>query len=114
MTTESWCHKRGADPLQATSVLVCDFLLYLFKERQISTIIDKVLQKVLKERPQQLLLIAPELKEAPWFPLLQQLLLVKSLPLPVQVGDLRQPHWHHLHQQPALFNLHLWCVSFPP
>ena len=34
---ESWCQKRGADPLQATSVLVCDFLLYLFKERQIST-----------------------------------------------------------------------------
>ena len=34
---ESWCRKRDADPLQATSVLVCDFLLYLFKERQIST-----------------------------------------------------------------------------
>ena len=33
---ESWCHKRGADPLQATSVLVCDFLLYLFKDRNIS------------------------------------------------------------------------------
>ena len=79
-----------------------------------TTIIDKVLQKVLKERPQQLLLVAPELIEAPWFPLLQQLPLVKSVPLPVQVGDLLQPHWRHHHQQPALFNLHLWCISFPP
>ena len=79
-----------------------------------TTIVDKVLQKILKERPQQLLLVVPELIEATWFPLLQQLPCVTSSRLPVQPGDLRQPHWQYHHPHPELFNLHLWCVSFPP
>ena len=32
---ESWCVERGHNPLAATSVLNCDFFLYLFKDRQI-------------------------------------------------------------------------------
>ena len=32
---ESWCIERGHNPLNATSVLICDFFLYLFKDRQI-------------------------------------------------------------------------------
>ena len=32
---ESWCKSRDFDPLTATSVLVADFLVYLFKERKI-------------------------------------------------------------------------------
>ena len=79
-----------------------------------TTIVDRVLQKVLKERPAQLLLVLPDLIEASWYPLLQQLPRTKSVRLPVQVGDLRQPHWNHTHQNPAMFKLYLWCVNFPP
>lgn len=32
---EGWCDERGVDPTRATSVLVCEFLLYLFNERKI-------------------------------------------------------------------------------
>ena len=32
---ESWCKDRGHVALQATSVLVCDFFMYLFTERRI-------------------------------------------------------------------------------
>ena len=32
---ESWCLDRGLDPVAATSVVICDFFLYLFKERKI-------------------------------------------------------------------------------
>ena len=32
---EGWCLKRGIDPLQATSVCICDFFLYLFNDRKL-------------------------------------------------------------------------------
>ena len=32
---ESWCIERNQDPLAATSVLVCDFFLYLFNDRKL-------------------------------------------------------------------------------
>ena len=32
---ESWCRKRDVDPLKATSVLVCEFLMYLFNDRKL-------------------------------------------------------------------------------
>ena len=32
---EAWCVQRCIDPLQATSVCICDFFLYLFNERKV-------------------------------------------------------------------------------
>ena len=87
-----------------------DAVLYAFPP---TTIMDRVLHKVVRERPTRLLLIAPKLLEAPWFPLLQQLPCAMSSPLPLQIGDLLQPHWNHAHLSPRLFNLHLWCINFP-
>ena len=79
-----------------------------------TTIMDRVLQKIIRERPQHLLLVAPLLLDAQWFPLLQQLPCEMSVPLELRLGDLRQPHWDHWHPNPSLFNLHLWCISFRP
>ena len=78
-----------------------------------TTIMNKVLLKVAKEKPSKLLLIAPDIIEAQWFPLLQQMPHAKRLTLPVLFGDLRQPHWDHWHPDPALFKLTLWCINFP-
>ena len=86
-------------------------VLYAFPP---TTIMDRVLHKIVRERPTFLLLIAPRLLEAPWYPLLQQLPCVKTFLLPLQIGDLVQPHWNHAHLSPRLFNLHLWCINFPP
>ena len=79
-----------------------------------TTILDRVLHKIIQSRPQQLLLVAPRLLEAPWYPLLQQLPCRLMIPIPLQMGDLRQPHWDHHHHNPALFQLHLWAIAFPP
>ena len=86
-------------------------VLYAFPP---TTIMDRVQHKIVRERPTFLLLIAPRLLEAPWYPLLQQLPCVKTFLLPLQIGDLVQPHWNHAHLSPRLFNLHLWCINFPP
>ena len=88
-----------------------DAILYAFPP---TTIMDRALHKIIKERPHHLLLIAPRLLEAPWYPLLQQLPCSKSIALPLQIGDLLQPHWNHAHLSPRLFNLHLWCIRFQP
>ena len=99
----------------AVNALICqwpiDRVLYAFPP---TTILDRVLQKILKVRPRFLLLIAPMLLDAQWYPLLQQLPCQMSCKLDLQFGDLQQPHWSHWHNQPMLFNLHLWCISFKP
>ena len=86
-----------------------DHVIYAFPP---TTIIDKVLHKILIAKPSRLLLVAPMLLEAPWYPVLQQLPCVLRCPLPLKSGDLVQPHWSHSHQNPDLFQLHLWCISF--
>ena len=99
----------------AVNALICqwpvDRVLYAFPP---TTILDRVLQKILKVRPRFLLLIAPMLLDAQWYPLLQQLPCEMSIKLDLLHGDLQQPHWTHWHDQPMLFNLHLWCISFKP
>ena len=57
-----------------------------------TTILDRVLQKILLVRPRFLLLVAPRLLEAPRFPLLQQLPCVHQVEIPLKPGDLRQPY----------------------
>ena len=87
-----------------------DIPIYAFPP---TTIMDRVLSKITLERPRALMLVAPYLLEAVWFPRLQLLPSVRSAPLNLQVGDLRQPHWNHVHPDPGLFKLHLWFISFP-
>ena len=77
-----------------------------------TTIMDRVLTKIAAERPAALCLIAPRLLEATWFPRLQLLPIVKSVPADLAPGDLVQPHWRHAHANPSLFNLFLWFISF--
>ena len=85
-------------------------VLYAFPP---TTLMHKVLLKILKARPPRLLLVAPRLLEAQWYPLLQQLPCQLQTTLDLQPGDLLQPHWDHAHPNPALFNLQLWCIGFP-
>ena len=64
-------------------------VLYAFPP---TTILDRVLKKILASRPSKLLLVAPKLLEAPWFPILQQMPCTSSWRLNLQPGDLMQPH----------------------
>ncbi len=84
-------------------------VLYAFPP---STIMDKVLLKITEERCQRLLLVAPKLVEARWFPTLMGLPIISQTKLQLVAGDLVQPHWQHGHQRPMLFNLHLYCINF--
>lgn len=79
-----------------------------------TAIMEKVIEKLQLERPQRLLLVAPMLLEAPWFPQLMQTPHASPVLIPFQVGDLVQPHWSYAHPNPALFNLHLWRVGYDP
>jgi len=78
-----------------------------------TTLMERVLQKIRLEQPKHLLLVAPRLLEAPWYPLLAHLPQLPPIPIPLQVLQLLQPHWHYLHPNPALFNLCLWFIHYP-
>ena len=74
------------------------------------TILDRVVVKILQERPRTLLLVAPQFPYATWFPSLR-LVAEKVIPFPVSVLGLSQPHWNHLHSDPNSLCLALWCIS---
>ena len=85
-------------------------VLYAFPP---TSLIAKVLQKIRLEQPPYLLLVAPNLLEAPWYPTLAHLPQLQMIPIPLQILELTQPHWEHTHPNPALFNLCLWLIHFP-
>ena len=85
-------------------------VLYAFPP---TTIIDRVLHKIVRERLTFLLLIAPRLLEAPWYPLLQQLLAQRRFCFPFRSG-VYSSFTGTTRICFRVFNLHLWCIhQFP-
>ena len=83
----------------AVDALVCtwpDWVLYAFPP---TTILDRVLLKLLQERPRRLLLVAPLRPLAPWYPQLRALSLWVRL-IPRHVLGLHQPHFSPCHEGP--------------
>ena len=77
-----------------------------------STLLQLVCVKILQDRPQTLLLIAPQTPTASWFPTLK-LYSVNILPIPLDRLTLIQPHWNHCHPSPGLLSLALFLIHFP-
>ena len=84
-------------------------VLYAFPP---TTIIDRVLHKIVRERPT-CLLIAPRLLEAPWYLLLQQLLAQRRFCFPFR-SEVYTSFTGTTRICFRVFNLHLWCINFPP
>jgi len=87
-----------------------DQVLYAFPP---AVILDKVVARLLVEKQRRVLLVAPWLPSAPWFPSLNSMLTQEPLQLPTPWNMLRQPHWDHLHPTPMKMKLHLWSVKTP-
>ena len=96
----------------AVDALVCtwpDWVLYAFPP---FSIIDRVLLKILQERPPRLLLVAPYRPLAPWLPQLRALSLwVRAIP--PAILSLHQPHFAHEMADPTPLSLALWAIRCP-
>ena len=75
-----------------------------------TTILSRVVTKILQEKPKRLLLIAPWWPAKSWFPTLQLNAAVVRL-IPESLLRLQQPHFHHFMPSPQLLSLALWCIS---
>ena len=96
----------------AVDALVCEWpaeVLYAFPP---FTILDRVLLKILVERPQRLLLVAPFRPLAAWFPRLRASALSVTL-IPEPMLTLLQPHFDHACPHPTQLSLALWCIRCP-
>ena len=85
-------------------------VLYAFPP---GTILDRVTAKLLITPRARVLLVAPFLTNATWFPSLRNMSLKEPTPLPTWPGMLQQPHWTHSHPDPKTMRLHLWLVKTP-
>ena len=83
-------------------------ILYAFPP---AVILDKVVARLLTEKSRRVLLVAPWLPNAPWFPSLLRLAISEPCPLPTPRDMLRQPHWLHFHPTPETMRLHLWLIK---
>ena len=81
-------------------------ILYAFPP---TTILDKVLIKMLQERPKRLLLIAPYQPTATWFAALQSVAIKAT---PVANPSLHQPISKIAHKTPHALSLALWQITF--
>ena len=95
------------DKAVGVDALVCrwpDEVCYAFPP---TTIMDRMIVKMLQEKPRKLLLVAPYWPTTSWFPVLQQWCLKRE---GIPEVSLIQPHWNHLHPNPELLSLALWHI----
>ena len=102
------CPDKEALAIDALSAPWPKEVLYAFPP---PTILDRVLIKIHQERPQRLLLVAPLLTVASWYPTLRAHARWVQLFL-LEVLSLHQPHWPHRHPQPGLLSLAVWCITW--
>ena len=75
------------------------------------SLISRVLAKVWQSRGLELTLVAPFWPQHPWFPDLLELLVAVPFSLPRRRDLLRQPHFHHYHQNLPVLQLTVWRIS---
>ena len=85
-------------------------VLYAFPP---ATIMAQVVEKMQQEAGARVLLLAPLIPAAPWFPQVRRWSVSEPLRLPVSPNPLRQPHWEFSHPQPEAMRLHLFQVKIP-
>ena len=70
--------------------------------------IHSVIEKLRRSRDCYMTLIAPFWPQRPWFPDLLDLLVEVPVALPLRRDLLRQPHFHHFHQNLHVLHLYAW------
>ena len=85
-------------------------VLYAFPP---AVILERVAKKLQHTKSAKVLLVAPFLPNATWFPTIRRLTVQSPRPIPVAHDLLEQPHWNYHHPDPALMRLHLWMVKTP-
>ena len=76
--------------------------------------LGRVLEKILKDHPCELILIAPKWPNQSWYARLLELLVDFPLVLPLREDLLTQPHNHLRHQSLQAVHLHAWMLSSDP
>ena len=74
-------------------------------------LISRVLAEVQQPQGLELTLVAPFWPQHPWFPDLLELLVAVPFTLPRRRDLLRQPHFHHYHQNLPMLQLTAWRIS---
>jgi hypothetical protein len=95
----------------ATDALVAEWpdeVLYAFPP---TTLMTRVCEKILLERPRCLILLAPSLPTTPWYNTLYRHSLRVST-VPDTMMSLSQPHTGVLHPDPTLLSLVVWFITF--
>ena len=95
----------------AVDALTADWpseVLYAFPP---STILDRVVIKCHQEKPQRLILVAPLLTGAAWYPPLRSHARWVQPILP-SLLVLSQPHWNHVHPEPERLSLGAWFIQW--
>ena len=77
-------------------------------------LLSRVLSKVRQSTGLELTLIAPFWPQHPWFPDLLELLVEIPSFLPQRRDLLKQPHFHHYHQNLPVLQLTAWRISSDP
>ena len=77
-------------------------------------LLSRVLAKVRQSKGLELTLIAPFWPQHPWFPDLLELLVEIPSFLPQRRDLLKQPHFHHYHQNLPVLQLTAWRISSDP
>ena len=76
--------------------------------------LGRVLEKVLKDHPCEMILVAPKWPNQSWYARLLELLVDFPLVLPLREDLLFQPHNHQRHRSLAAVCLHAWRLSSDP
>ena len=71
-------------------------------------LIRQVLNKLVSSKGTYLTLVAPYWPQKELFPVLQSLSVAPPVALPMCRDLLRQPHFHRLHRDLLVLNLHAW------
>ena len=102
------CPELGAELVDALNSDWPDSVLYAFPP---TCIMDRVVEKIQKERPRALLLVTSQFTKAPWFPFLTKWEhTVRTFP--AQTLQLHQPHFPHLHPNPDTLCLAMYSISY--
>ena len=102
------CPELGAELVDALNSDWPDSVLYAYPP---TCIMDRVIEKIQKERPRALLLLASQFPKAPWYPfLLKWAHTVRHFP--PGVLQLHQPHFNHVHPNPDTLCLALYSITY--
>jgi hypothetical protein len=102
------CPEFGAELVDALNAKWPNTTLYAYPP---TCIMDKVIEKIQKERPHALILVASRFTKAPWYPFLMKWEHTMKM-IPETVLHLHQPHFTHSHPNPATLCLAVYSISY--